>query len=206
MTPLLNTTGWFVWAAETKGDAEAWYFDVLGGTRGLYSLDNSLNNRAFAVRPGVAGKIATPSGSESRDSEVEAESAGKAERYIALGNRVVLDKATRLEWWPGPDRSVSWDEAREWIETINRGGGTWRMPTVEELKTLYQEGTGTRNMTPLIHSTGWLVWSSEKKHFLSTKVWGVHFYDGDQTLYFQDSRSLTRVFAVRSDDGPPVSE
>jgi hypothetical protein len=49
------------------------------------------------------------------------------------------------------------------IENLNVAGGGWRMPTRAELKTLYKEGAGSHNMTPLLKTTGWFVWSGETK-------------------------------------------
>ncbi len=36
------------------------------------------------------------------------------------------------------------------------------MPTLFELETLYQKGTGSRNMTPLLDSHGWIIWSGKE--------------------------------------------
>ncbi len=81
--------------------------------------------------------------------------------YIAYANGIVKDTKTGLEWMAGPDRDMSWDEARAWVESLNAGGGGWRMPTMKELKGLYQYGKGSRNMTPLLKTTGYYVWSSQ---------------------------------------------
>ena len=79
---------------------------------------------------------------------------------LAYASGVVYDKNTGLEWFAGPDRDTTWNEAKAWVESLNVAGGGWRMPTREELKTLYQKGAGTRNMTPLLKTTGWcgVVW------------------------------------------------
>ena len=37
------------------------------------------------------------------------------------------------------------------------------MPTIKELKSLYRKGTGTRNMTSHLKSTGWWIWSGDTK-------------------------------------------
>lgn len=49
------------------------------------------------------------------------------------------------------------------MENLAVSGGGWRMPTIEELKTLYEPARGSRNMTPLLKTTGWYVWSGETK-------------------------------------------
>ena len=82
--------------------------------------------------------------------------------YEACANGIVRDTKTDLEWKVGPDKATATrNEARSWVQRLNLDGGGWRMPTMDELKTLYEEGAGKRNMTPLLKTTGWEVWSSE---------------------------------------------
>lgn len=50
------------------------------------------------------------------------------------------------------------------------------MPTREELKSLYKMGTGTNNMTPLLKTTGVVVWSGGTKD--SSDVWAFFFNKG----------------------------
>jgi len=120
-----------------------------------------------------------------------------AGRYIAYANGVVLDVKTGLEWFVGPDRGTSWYEANEWAENLNFAGGGWRMPTKKDLETLYQRDVGTRNMTPLLKTTGWWIWSGKKEG--SSKAWYFDFIDGIQLWFSQsDSDTLRRGFAVRS--------
>jgi hypothetical protein len=111
--------------------------------------------------------------------------------FIAFASGVVRDTKTGLEWVAGPDRDVTWDEAREWVESLNIDGGGWRMPTMEELGTLYQPGRGKRNMTPLLKTTGRLVWSGEKKRLFSFSL-------GCKKWPLRNASCFPRAFAVRS--------
>jgi hypothetical protein len=71
------------------------------------------------------------------------------------------------------------------------------MPTLFELKTLYKKGEGTHNMTPLLKTTGWYVWTDKTKDSLS--VWALNFYDGYADWGYHDQYPYDRrVFAVRS--------
>ena len=115
---------------------------------------------------------------------------------IAYSNRVVKDTISRLEWFAGPERNMTWNDAKAWVESLNVEGGGWRMPTREELKTLYQKGAGTRNMTPLLKTTGWWVWSGETTD--SASAWNLSFLDCSEHLGDRDSSLDTRGFAVRS--------
>ena len=91
---------------------------------------------------------------------------------------------------------MTWNEARSWVENLNIDGGGWRMPTIAELRTLYQEGVGKRNMTPLLKTTGWFVWSGETKD--SSSAWGFGFGFGGKGWDDRDSSQTSRAFAVRS--------
>ena len=121
----------------------------------------------------------------------------KSARIKALESPIYYDKNTGLEWLAGPDKRTPWNEAKRWVESLNVDGGGWRMPTRKELKTLYKKGAGKRNMTPLLKTSGWFVWSGETKG--SSSAWGCDF-DGGYVGW--DDRGTSnysgRGFAVRS--------
>ena len=135
--------------------------------------------------------FAAPSSSIS-DSKEKA----KDDRFIANDNGVVKDTETSLEWYAGPDKDTSWNEAKKWAESLNVASGGWRMPTIKELKALYKMGVGKRNMTPLLKTTGWQVWSGETKD--SSSSWGFGFGSGFEALDNRAFSSNKRGFAVRS--------
>jgi len=118
-------------------------------------------------------------------------------QYIAYANGIVRDTNTGLEWKVGPNRNMDWYDAKSWVEGLNIDGGGWRMPTIDELKGLYQSRKGSRNMTPLLKTTGWWVWSGETKGSLRARSFG--FNDGG--MYWDDCLDpygSSRAFAVRS--------
>jgi len=119
--------------------------------------------------------------------------------FIVFDNGVILDSNSGLEWITGPDKNTSWDVAKSWAEnlTVDRGRWRgWRMPTRKELKTLYRNGAGRRNMSSLLKTTGWYVWSGKTSGSLS--AWGFDFLDGHTTWYGRDGSYNFRGFAVRS--------
>ncbi len=131
----------------------------------------------------------------------------EATRLKALESEVFYDKNTGLEWLAGPDKATSWYDAKKWVENLTVAGGGWRMPTRKELRTLYKKGAGKRNMSPLLKTTGWRVWSGETKD--SSSAWGFDFLIGteDWDFYFtfgrpgwsiRDYTYNVRGFAVRS--------
>lgn len=117
-------------------------------------------------------------------------------RFIAGDNGAVADTKTSLEWFVGPDRNTTWDEANHWVESLSVDGGGWRMPTREDLKTLYADGAGTRNMSPLFKTTGGFVWTCETMG--SSYAWGFCFDIGDEYWPRRTYSDPARVFAVRS--------
>jgi len=121
---------------------------------------------------------------------------GRDGTVIAYATGVVYDKKTGLEWVAGPDRDTTWNKAKRWVENLNVAGGGWRMPTITELKTLYKKGAGSRNMTPLLKTTGWWVWSGETKG--SSSAWYFGFYLGNEYWGYRDRSYTPRCFAVRS--------
>lgn len=116
--------------------------------------------------------------------------------FTAYATGVVYDKNTGLEWYAGPDKSTTWNEAKKWVENLNVAGGGWRMPTKQELKSLYKKGAGERNMTPLLKTTGWWVWSDETKG--SSLAWFFPFHSGSKGWTSRNSSGGIRCFAVRS--------
>ncbi len=116
--------------------------------------------------------------------------------FIAFASGVVRDTKSGLEWVAGPDRDMTWGEARDWVKSLNIDGGGWRMPTMDELGTLYQPGRGKRNMTPLLKPTGWLVWSGEKKTSSAALLFS--FNIGCKKWPLRNASCFPRAFAVRS--------
>ncbi len=136
--------------------------------------------------------FAAPSSSVS-DSKENAQE----DRFIAYDNGVVKDTETGLEWYAGPDRNTNWYEATRWVENLTVAGGGWRMPTLKELSSLYKKGLGTRNMTPLLKTTGSWVWSGETKG--SSSAWLFRFFNGKKRWAPRgSSKGGGRGFAVWS--------
>ena len=114
------------------------------------------------------------------------------DHYVKYANGVVYDSKTGLEWIPGPGRNLSWDEAKEWAKCLEIDGSGWRMPTRKELETLYQEGKGKRNMTRLLETAAWWVWSAEHDDSMSSSLF-------DFSRGTRDWHSRTpRAYAVRT--------
>ncbi len=120
----------------------------------------------------------------------------KDRHFWKLEYGVVVDTRTGLQWYAGPDKSTNWHEADKWVENLTVAEGGWRMPTRDEISGLCEPGRGTRNMTPLLQTTGWRVWSGEKKE--PSSAWFYHFNEGRVFWYYLHTSNNHRVFAVRS--------
>jgi len=116
--------------------------------------------------------------------------------YVAYGNGIVKDTKTGLEWVVGPDRDMSWNEARSWVQSLNLDGGGWRIPTIDELQGLYRIGASKRNMTPLLKTTGLVVWSGENEG--RPRAWDFRFGNDDRVWRGSAYSTIFRAFAVRS--------
>jgi uncharacterized caspase-like protein len=121
---------------------------------------------------------------------------GRDGRFIAFSNGIVVDTSTGLEWKASFNKDTNWNEAKSWVLNLNLDGGGWRMPTMDELEALYKDGKGKRNMTPLLKTTGWWVWSGETKSSSGARTF--YFRYGDRTWNYRGNSFDKRAFAVRS--------
>ena len=114
------------------------------------------------------------------------------DHYLKYENGVVYDSKTGLEWIAGPGKIMSWDEAKQWAKVLEIDGSGWRMPTQKELDTIHQDGKGKRNMTPLLETAAWWVWSTEDDESASSSLF-------DFSRGSRDWHSRTpRAYAVRA--------
>lgn len=98
-----------------------------------------------------------------------------------------------LHWQVGPDRDMTWEEAKAWVDGL---GGNWRMPTRAELQGLWDEGIRYDNWGPLENS-GYGIWSGEVQD--SWSAWFFDFVEGGEHWFYRDDYSDNfRAFAVRS--------
>jgi hypothetical protein len=116
--------------------------------------------------------------------------------YVAYANGIVKNTKTGLEWVVGPDKKTNWEEAKSWVQSLNLDGGGWRMPTMDELAGLYKKGAGERNMTPLLKTTGWRVWSGKTED--SSGAWAFFFLKNRRSWSLRSNPYPNRAFAVRS--------
>jgi uncharacterized caspase-like protein len=203
---IFETDGTFVWSSDqSPSDRGTYSNDALSlktnETMG-FTANVSDHIRVFAVRKRVDNKRRGKEDNTGRvpvspiaDSQVVA----SLDRFQKYATGIVYDQATGLEWYVGPDRDTSWYEAHSWVKNLQVGGGGWRMPRREELASLHKRNIGDRNMSPLLKTTGWFVWSPVASPLENQPVGFGYYFKGQgtwQERVVNASRNC-RGFAVR---------
>lgn len=117
-------------------------------------------------------------------------------RFTKANNGVITDSVTGLDWYVGPNGDNNWYQAKAWTENLTVEGGGWRMPTIPELKALYQKGTSRVNMDPLFQPKAAWVWSGQMDD--ARTAWGFAFYSGLVNSHGLNYAYGRMAFAVRS--------
>ena len=121
--------------------------------------------------------------------------ASSGKRFTETPNGIIADHETGLEWFVGPDKNTTWYEAERWVANLTLDGGGCRMPTVAELKGIYEKGVGSRNLNPLFETSGWWIWSGEV--ISPSSASDLEFNSGIENSKNRDFSVLHRSFAVR---------
>lgn len=115
---------------------------------------------------------------------------------FTLKNVVIYDSKLGLEWVPFKGQNMNHYQAEKYVKNLSLAGGGWRLPTREELKSLY-DNTKPGNIDPIFNIDGTWVWTSELAN--ASNAWILYFNDGDEYDYARDGSSGNyRVLAVRS--------
>jgi hypothetical protein len=115
--------------------------------------------------------------------------------FVQYNSGVVYDTESGLEWFAGPDRSTSWEEANRWAVGLDKFGGGWRMPIRSELDSLYHVGDGVNNITYLLTNSGYWIWAG--KTLNSSSKWIFSFSYGGEGWNGLPPDDGGRALAVR---------
>jgi len=128
-------------------------------------------------------------------------------RFIDYGNGTVLDTKTDLMWAAYDNgASTTWQEAKQYCEKYIGGGYTdWRMPTVEELKGLYDENEPGYRPDCAVYD--WKVYLTNKIRLTGGSAWTLEdhgaeaecflFDYGCRSLMFKSVNFIMRALPVR---------
>ena len=108
---------------------------------------------------------------------------------------LVYDTETGMEWYAGPDKGMSWQEAADWVSGLDALGGGWRMPTRDELDALYHIGDGVNNITYLLNNSGYWIWAGSTRD--SSSRWLFSFSYGGEGWPGLPPSDGGRAIAVR---------
>ena len=160
------------------------------------------------IYPGTSDAEDTPISSLSFEGEYSA--AERPTRFSVTSCNSIKDTQTLLEWFVGPDRDMTWYQAQQWTVDLDNCDGRWRMPTIEEIRTLYEPTskagigyyTGGQHFPAHINSVfdaiggGSWVWADERvgddARALNLNQGKAVTYSAMNTVY------STRAFAVRN--------
>lgn len=134
-------------------------------------------------------------------------------RFIDHGDGTITDIRTNLMWtkkdsWNDTGGCMDWNASKSYVSSLNTGGySNWRLPTVQELKAIFEKSKNNKNFSgdiihvdPIFASGGtFWHWSSETVSSLfDSSARLVNFDDGYVSKYGQDICVEEGVRAVRS--------
>lgn len=119
-------------------------------------------------------------------------------RYLISRERVLIDTMKDMEWFEGPDKDTTWEQARAWAAGLSIAGGGWRIPTRMELSSLITVGAGKLQIHPFLTYRGKYIfaWSVERKDPAS--AWAFPLTLGAPPEIIIDESKSKRALAVRS--------
>ena len=129
--------------------------------------------------------------------------------YTDLGNGIVRDNVTGLEWVQDGnliasrdpsfdnDGMVTWQHALDYVDLLNDeeylGYDDWRLPTIEELSTLVDAGRYNPAIDPVFKTVAFDYWSSTTDAHSTDIAWDVGFVDGVVSTSGKTSYSYVRA-------------
>ena len=123
-----------------------------------------------------------------------------SDRFVDHGDGTVTDSKTDLMWAANDNGiPINWPDALSYCQNYSSGGHTdWRMPTLVELKSLYD--TGAKNMRGYhvikpIETSAQSLWASETRGFKAARF---NFTYGKAYWLRKTYSGPTRILPVRN--------
>jgi len=194
---------------KVKYNWNAWQKEREQKYREVLKIDRQKNltpKQKVAAWEGFLKTLSKDNPHSGRDNKMRFDSQSRIE-YWQFVNRfrvseagIVKDSRTGLEWVAGPDKDTSWEEARLWVSDLNVDGDGWRLPTIDELRTLYKNNRDEPNLPPYLKTAGQFgfVWSGERRNKPSS--WCFEYAWGKKTAYGINYSKDFRAFAVRGEN------
>lgn len=112
-------------------------------------------------------------------------------------NGTIFDTRTNLLWQQeSPDGTYTWEDAHNYCKSLRLAGHTdWRLPTIEELKTLINKKY-MPTIDPIFNCKSWWYWSSSTDSVNPNYAWFVGFYVGYVFVVPRDDDNCVRAVCV----------
>jgi hypothetical protein len=180
LTKLIDLSGEWVWGLDTRNLATR--FGFVEGSPAVAFFDGP-GSGAWYKAKGAEGRGARPLPVRTTGKSQTKKLAAGDGRFIAHGDGTVSDKKTGLMWAARDDgKGVNKRDVESYFRNYRAGGhDDWRIPTVDELKTIY-DPMGKKHIscvTDLIHVGDEWVWAVGEKEF----VLGYSFFHGGSEGY-----------------------
>ena len=124
---------------------------------------------------------------------------------FSLKGGVIYDSLLGLEWAPCNGQSMNHRKAEKYARNLNLAGGGWRLPTREELKSLYDTDMpfDADPVFYIVKKSTWTgvgsAWTSELTFLWGMGAWFFNFTRGCEDRGFRvPSNGCIRVLAVRT--------
>ena len=203
LTKLIDLTGEWVWGLDGRDLAIS--FGFIEGSTAVAFFDGPGSGAWYQAKKaegGGARPLPVRATGKSQTKQQEAEDG----RFTAHDNGTVSDKKTGLMWAARDDgKGVNKRDLKTYFDNYRAGGyDDWRVPTVGELKTIY-DPAGKKHIscvTDLIHVSDEWVWALGDKDF----ALGYSFFHGGSEGYAgkDDPGSLGRLDYLLVCRGLPV--
>ncbi len=120
-------------------------------------------------------------------------------------NSIIIDNETKLQWQGGNEKSMVWDIAKAYCKHLNLDGNGWRLPSINELKTIKDNSEIALSMVDSISQTSlYGYWTSTPVVPGIDDTWGVYLYYGFD--YWDTRGSSCYVRCVRDKKISPAKE
>ena len=180
LTKLIDLTGEWVWGLDSRDLAIS--FGFIEGSPAVAFFDGPGSGTWYqAKKAGGVGARPLPVRAPGK-TQTKKQEAGD-DRFTAHENGTVSDKKTGLMWAARDDgQGINKRDLKAYFEKYRAGGyDDWRMPTVDELKTIY-DPAGKKHIsciTDLIYVSDEWVWAVGDKKF----ALGYSFFHGGSEGY-----------------------
>jgi hypothetical protein len=120
------------------------------------------------------------------------------DKRFTLNDGVIYDLQLGIQWAPAPDRTMNHYQAKNYARNLNLAGGGWHLPTMQQLKSLY-DPSKHGGVDPEFNVGEYWIWTSEVDG--PSGAWDCNFLvDSGRRCRRDDSSAngTVRVLVVRS--------